>query len=73
MKPTAGSIPGRVEVYPVYTNENGVQTQGPKLDLVNDGINPDFSIIDHEGKYRILLTNLQTPTDVFDLKVVRGE
>ena len=62
-----------VEVYPVYTDENGVQTQGYKLELVNDGENPDFSNIDHDGKYRALLTNLATPTDVFDLKIARSD
>jgi len=71
MKPTAGSVPVQIEVYPVYTGADGIQTQGTKLDLVNDGQNPDFTNIDHDGKYRILLQNLQTPTDVFDLKIVQ--
>jgi len=31
-----------------------------------------FPIIDHEGVYKILLTNLSTSTDIFDLKVVSG-
>ena len=60
----------QIEVYPVYMEEQGNQTQGPKLDLVSDGTNPDFTNITEASKYRILLTNLQTPTDVFDLKVV---
>ena len=59
-----------VEVYPVYTDENGNQTHGQKLELVADGSNPDFSNINKETAYRILLKNLQQPTDVFDLKVV---
>jgi len=59
----------RVEVYPVYTDADGNQTEGSQLDLVNDGANPDFSNIDHDGRYRILLQNLATPTDVFDLKI----
>jgi hypothetical protein len=28
-----------------------------------------FSAIDHEAEYKIFLTSLQTPTDVFDLKI----
>ncbi|MCX6719752.1 MAG: hypothetical protein NTV36_01420, partial [Candidatus Staskawiczbacteria bacterium] len=76
-KPTAPSSDGAtaaaVEVYPVYTDESGNQTQGLKLDLVNDGANPDFSNIDHDGKYRMLLTNLQTSTDVFDLKIIDAD
>ncbi|MEK9177735.1 MAG: hypothetical protein AAB777_01290, partial [Patescibacteria group bacterium] len=57
-----------VEVYPVYDGQ-----EGPKLDLVNDNTNPDFSSIDSYKKYRILLQNLTTPTDMFDLKIVGGE
>ena len=29
-----------------------------------------FDAIDHEGKYRVLLTNLSTSTDTFDLKII---
>jgi len=57
----------------VYTDADGNQIQGLKLELTNDGQNPDFSNISTDGKYRILLTNLATPTDVFDLKIVRRE
>jgi len=53
-----------IEVYPVYTDENGIQTQGPLI--------ATFPAIDQEDTYKIYLTNLQTPTDVFDLKIVRG-
>jgi hypothetical protein len=70
MRPTPGTPNSRIEVFPVYTDADGNQTQGPMLDLVSDGQNPDFSNIDHDGKYRILLKNLQTPTDMFDLKIV---
>ncbi|MEI7513658.1 MAG: hypothetical protein WCJ74_03510 [bacterium] len=45
--PTTHSI----EVYPVYTDADGNQTQGEKLDLVNDGINSDFSNIATDGHY----------------------
>jgi uncharacterized protein (TIGR02145 family) len=61
--------PVRIEVYPVYTDADGNMTEGPLLATVSDGTNPDFSNIDHDGKYRILLKNLSQPTDVFDLKV----
>jgi surface protein len=64
--PTTHSI----EVYPLYTDADGNKTEGPKLDLLNDGTNPDFSNISQDTKYRILLSNLETPTDEFDLKVV---
>jgi hypothetical protein len=70
---TVGGCNASVEVYPVYEDQDGNETQGQKLDLVNDGVNPDFTNIDHEGKYRVLLTNLATPTDKFDLKVTRRE
>jgi len=59
-----------IEVYPVYADGNGNMTQGSKLNLVSDGQNPDFSNISENGKYRVLLSNLDTPTDIFDLKVV---
>ena len=64
--PTTHSI----EVYPVYTDQDGNKTEGPKLELVSDNTNPDFSNINENTKYRILLSNLETPTDEFDLKVV---
>jgi hypothetical protein len=69
-KPTDPNQSATVEVFPVYIDQDGNATQGSQLNLVPDGINPDFSNIDHEGKYRILLQNLTTPTDVFDLKVI---
>ena len=68
-KPTDSNQPASIEVYPVYTDADGNQTEGPKLTLAPDGINPDFSNINQNGKYRILLSNLQTPTDMFDLKI----
>lgn len=61
-----------IQVYPVYTDANGNQTEGPQITLVADGISPDFSDINKEGKYRILLKNLQTPTKTFNLKVSGG-
>ena len=60
-KPTDSTQLATIEVYPVYTDQNGNQTEGP--------IVATFPTIDHEDTYRVLLTNLQTPTDVFDLKV----
>ncbi|MEI8123934.1 MAG: autotransporter-associated beta strand repeat-containing protein, partial [bacterium] len=71
-KPTDSNTPVSVKVFPVYVDEDGNQTQGPELITVNDGTNLDFSNIDHAGKYRILLSNLETPTDIFDLQVVGG-
>ncbi len=54
-----------IEVYPVYTDEQGNQTQG--------GLIAVFPVVDKEDTYKVLLTSLETPTDTFDLKVVRGE
>jgi len=68
--PADEAISLQVEVFPVYTDAEGNQTQGPQLTLQNDGQNPDFTNIDHDGKYRVLLSNLSTPTDVFDLRIV---
>jgi hypothetical protein len=68
-KPTDASVPAAIKVYPVYDDGNGNITEGPLLANVPDNQNPDFSNINHDGKYRILLSNLQTPTDQFDLRV----
>ena len=68
-KSTNNGQSASVEVYPVYTDEDGNQTQGQMLETVSDGTNPTFENISEDGKYRILLQNLQTPTDVFDLKI----
>ena len=51
-----------IEVYPVYTDSEGNMTDGPLV--------ATFDSIDGAGWYRVLLTNLATPTDVFDLKIV---
>ena len=67
-RPSVITKPASIEVYPVYADADGNQTEGDKLTLANDNINPNFDHINHDGKYRILLSNLQTPTDVFDLK-----
>ncbi|MDO8650420.1 MAG: hypothetical protein Q7K33_03905, partial [Candidatus Berkelbacteria bacterium] len=53
-RPTNSGQPTRVEVY----TENGTE------------LIATFENIDQEGTYQILLTNLQTPTDTFDLKVI---
>jgi hypothetical protein len=68
-KPTDPNSSASIKVYPAYTDSDGNVTEGNQLSLVSDGQNPDFSNIDHDGKYRILLKNLQTPTDQFDLKI----
>mgnify|MGYP001575280427 CR=1 FL=1 len=67
-----GEADAAIHVYPVYTDTDGNQIEGQMLGTVSDGQNPDFSNIDHDGKYRVLLVNLQTPTDVFDLKVTNA-
>ncbi len=69
-RPSGTTTSASIEVYPVYTDANGDQTEGPQLALVDDNVNPNFDNINHNGKYRILLQNLQTPTDMFDLKVI---
>ena len=61
-RPTDSTQPATIEVYPVYTDADGNQTDGPLL--------ATFPTIDHEGVYKILLKNLETPTDVFDLKII---
>ncbi|MDO8486193.1 MAG: hypothetical protein Q7S77_00640, partial [Candidatus Staskawiczbacteria bacterium] len=53
-RPTNSGQPARVEVY----TENGTE------------LIATFDNINQEGTYQILLTNLQTPTDTFDLKVI---
>jgi len=63
-KPTDPSQPVTIEVYPVYTDQDGNQTEGSRVAI--------FSSINHEGTYKVLLTNLITPTNLFDLKVVGG-
>jgi DNA-binding beta-propeller fold protein YncE len=63
-KPTDPNTPVTVESYPVYTDQEGNATQGPKVGT--------FQLITQENLYRILLTNLQTPTDQFDLKITGG-
>ena len=63
-KPAGVRDPLTVKVYPVYTDENGNQTEGPLV--------ATFPVISQENTYKVLLTNLQTPTDVFDLKIMGG-
>ncbi|OGZ80788.1 MAG: hypothetical protein A2601_00715 [Candidatus Staskawiczbacteria bacterium RIFOXYD1_FULL_37_73] len=64
-KPTNPGQPATIEVYPIYEDQDGNQTQG--------GLVATFESIDHEGMYGILLTNLGTPTDIFDLKIISGD
>ena len=61
-KPTDVGRPVTIEVYPVYVDADGNTTQGSLVTT--------FDAIDHEDTYKVLLTNLQTPTDVFDLKII---
>ncbi len=60
-RPRDPSSPVKIEVYPVYTDENGNMTDGPLV--------ATFENIDHEDTYKIPLTNLQNSTDTFDLKI----
>lgn len=53
---------GQVEVYPVYTDAQGNITQGPLIAV--------FENITEAKIYKVFLTNLETPTDQFDLKVI---
>jgi len=64
-KPAGVGDPLAVEVYPVYVNADGSKTQG--------GLVATFPKIDREAKYKILLTKLQKPTSVFDLRVESPE
>ena len=61
-KPTEINNPASIEVYPVYSDAEGNMYEGPLV--------ATFSSIDHEGLYKILLTDLQEPTSVFDLKII---
>ncbi len=53
--------PAKIEVYPVYTDADGNTTEG--------SIVATFDSITTANTYKVFLTNLQTPTDKFDLKV----
>lgn len=61
-KPTNLDSPAVIEVYPVYTDAEGNNVEGPRV--------ATFDNIDTEGVFKVLLTNLQTPTKVFDFKIV---
>jgi hypothetical protein len=69
-RPTILGQASSIEVYPVYADADGNMNEGPKLNLVSDNINHNFSNINQNGKYRILLKNLLTQTETFDLKIV---
>ncbi len=61
-RPTNAGQAAQIEVYPVYSDADGNQTEGEKV--------ATFQNISAESAYKVLLTNLQTPTDTFDLKVI---
>ena len=61
-RPATSDVAVTIEVYPVYTDDNGNQTEGSLI--------VTFSAINKEETYKVLLTNLPTPTDVFDLKII---
>ncbi|MDO8512701.1 MAG: DUF2341 domain-containing protein [bacterium] len=57
----------KIEVYPVYSTTpetSGVQASEPIA---------TFQSIDKENTYQILLKDLKTPTDQFDLRVINGD
>lgn len=53
-----------IEVWPVYADADGNYTEGPKI--------ATFPEIDKEDTYKIMLTNMQAPTAVFDMKISGG-
>ncbi len=58
-----------IQVFPVYIDEAGNETQGAELVTARDNQNPDFSNITTDRKYRILLSHLPANTSVVDLKI----
>jgi hypothetical protein len=56
-----GNFP-KIEVYPVYIDENKNFMQGPLVAI--------FEKIDQEKMYLVFLNELQEPTDTFDLKIL---
>ncbi|MCX6721798.1 MAG: hypothetical protein NTY04_01210, partial [Candidatus Staskawiczbacteria bacterium] len=54
--------PATIEVYPAYTDENGTVTDGPLVATFNN--------INTQNTYKVFLTSLQKPTDLFDLKII---
>jgi len=67
----------RVTFEKALTNKNDItlyakSKTGAKIEVYTENgsqLIATFNNISQDGKYRILLTNLQTPTDVFDLKI----
>ena len=61
-RPTVEGQSVSIEVYPVYTDQEGNMTEGPLVATFNN--------IETKDLYKVLLTDLQTPTGVFDLKII---
>jgi uncharacterized protein YjdB len=61
-KATNPAASATIEVYPAYIDENGNITEGPKV--------ATFENVKDAKTYKVLLTSLQTPTDIFDLRVL---
>ncbi len=61
-RPTHKNGKGKIEIYPVYSDQNG--------NLIGDTI-PVAVIenIDHVATYKTLLSKLEKPTNIFDLKI----
>ncbi len=53
-----------IQIYPVYTNAQGIQSEGPKIAEI-------IGIKATSNTYSFLLSNLAKTTDTFDLKVTK--
>ncbi len=60
---SSNGSPASVEIYPVYLQEDGSLLADTVPVATIDNIN-------QSNTYKALLTNLQTPTDIFDLKII---
>src|SRR3989344_2236106 len=58
------------DIYDIVKSHDVSQSATIEVYTVDGQLIATFPNIDHDGKYRISLANLQTPTDVFDLKII---
>jgi hypothetical protein len=54
--------PASIEIYPVYLDSEGNYIQGSQVAIIEN--------ITDLGVYKTFLTNLNTPTDIFDLRII---
>lgn len=66
VKPTDPNNPATIQVYAQAPSGSGSN------DIYAEQLVATFENIDHEGLYKVLLTDLEVPTDVFDLKIIGG-